>query len=1822
MNLLSLRDDLLEDFIRYYDTAFSLRSSSLSQERESRLTQTGAVMLDPVVELGARYRLDEQLLDERLASTIRGINFADFIRSGLIADPDIKRLFIHQRMALDEHLRDNHVVVGSATGSGKTESFYLPIFARILQEAVTENWPARAPTDTEWWPDRRRPFTPQRTGEKRPAAVRALVLYPMNALIDDQLRRLREALDAEEVRTWLRQNLGGNAIYFGRYNGVTPIPGSPDAKGKLERYRNALKQAAKRAHGAPAELRSFNPRLDGAEMRGRWDMIAAPPDILVTNYAMLNVMMMRELEAPIFEQTAAWLRASDSHVFTIVLDELHLYRGTMGSEVALMLRNALARFGVKGALKDRLRVIATSASLGRQAERDQFLREFFAVDPSRFSDCDSARIYLPVPSNILIEKAAAFAAFSHSEDEQMLAQDLGGPDSLGRAMVESGAVSAALEAARSVCAQREDASQQPKPVLWSELSTEAFGAFEQPDAALDGLIKALRSADPESPNFPLLPSRVHYFMRTIAGGWVCTDANCSARVGDDPDRNVGRYFTQPRARCECGSRVLHLLYCQTCGEQYTGGWRMKTLDSWILSADPAKIDHEGTIERRTLGNFLVLWPSAGRTPEAAPISFAERADGFEVDVPLLVGFFPVSFDHRNGEFRQVPSDQATHYAYDLRLKHPNTRMEGAGEQLKILRTEIPSVPVSCARCGDDNYRRTLKKEEGDLRNTHPARFKYHVVRETGTGLNKATQVMTDSLAFRTGRDDLPSKLISFSDSRNDAATLCADVERGHFQDLIREATVLILDDNRRHRRGLEAFLRDPLLGKLSPEDRILAAHFAESNYDLASAIGSMDLPYTPPDKRAETLARVEKFRGALPILEVIDTVETMILNTGANPAGIDAHCQSFRAAGSKRPWYEAFRRSASGAVERPANPSREESWLLSRIRDTLTREFLELSFSGARRDFQNLGIGQIVPLAYDCDPDLRPFVDGMVHVLCMMGRVDNLREASYKRAGQDWNSWGDFKKYASRVAASFEPKRDPRSVASAIFDALHRTGAVSDAMLLDSRHIGINPPGASVWICVKCRRRHLFDPAGVCTQCDGTLVREAFAPDLAERDYYTRIARTRPLARLHAEELSGQTNLNDALDRARLFREKLYSNENPLFASIDLLSVTTTMEAGIDIGSLRTVLMANVPPQRFNYQQRAGRAGRKGRDTAVVFTICRSRSHDEFYFKNPERITGDIPPAPRLSVDMKKIAERVAAQESLRLAFRYAWATLGLPPDTEDDEELSGSDETSTHGNFSFIKDWKRLEPTVRAFLASDPAIGAIAEQITAETGIGAGEIEHYVRSVLADEITTRVYDRRIGTIPGAPLSREAAQAGVLPLFGFPTRVRPLYLKSPRSQYSWPPAPDTISRDLRIAISEFAPGNEVVRDKRLYRCWGLVAYQGNDVPIERPYRDKHAIALCYNCGRIALSREDGAPCNHCNDGVIHDRTVIEPIGFRTDFAEDGRTYDWGSERRLVSSRGRLGNTPTEDLETIGQANVGYGDGDVYVVNDARGRGFSFVRIAGHPGLLERDAVDNRTIPVDQAAIADGLDQVGFACITRTDVMLVGASDELTEHYLLDQSSTARRAAWHSFGAVLVTAAAVKLDVDPQEFTSGLWREKDEHRDRTFVFISDSLENGAGFAAFLAQPDQFTELLGDVLGLSVAGKFLATKHSDCTGSCYDCLRSYFNRDLHPVLDWRLAVDLASLLAGQGLPDRKDFEMACAGELAARFGDGWRTEELGAYAVATDGERAVAFGHPFLRVGPDWSRIGLSEGLRTSTFEWIRRPHVVELLAPVGDAVEIA
>ena len=213
-------------------------------------------------------------------------------------------------------------------------------------------------------------------------------------------------MESDQARTWLNENRGGGRFYFGRYNGETPVAGHefrpPNANGsespntdKLDELTQRLVEAekayaaavqhsqTKATEQAAMEVLSFFPRLEGAEMRSRWDMQDSPPDILLPIFSMLSIMLMRDAGAPIFERTKKWLESPDA-VFHLVVDELHLYRGTAGTEVAYLLRLLLHRLGLEPS-SPKLRILASSASLDADNEASlQYLLYFFGTpgDPS------------------------------------------------------------------------------------------------------------------------------------------------------------------------------------------------------------------------------------------------------------------------------------------------------------------------------------------------------------------------------------------------------------------------------------------------------------------------------------------------------------------------------------------------------------------------------------------------------------------------------------------------------------------------------------------------------------------------------------------------------------------------------------------------------------------------------------------------------------------------------------------------------------------------------------------------------------------------------------------------------------------------------------------------------------------------------------------------------------------------------------------------------------------------------------------------------------------------------------------------------------------------------------------------------------------------------------------------------------------------------------------------------------------------------------------------------------------------------------------------
>ena len=382
-------DLLCDSYIRYIQTILGFNNNKLEEERDKLLRENGLLFQAPRFEPIMPYPSSGQTLSQLCNHLGLVADIGDFLAQGGDdgLSPKDRPLYEHQASAFESSVIDGKdVVVTTGTGSGKTECFLLPIFSYLIKESTNWNSYRLRNANHPWWQSLERrtgKYVPQRQGENRPAALRALILYPLNALVEDQLMRLRRACDSPEARRWLDRHRGENRFYFGRYTSLTPVSGHKTSRNlsRLQRQLDRAHMQATKVHDSE-EKRFFFPstEVDTAEMWSRWDMQKYPPDILITNYSMLNIMLIRDLEEPMFENTKKWLEQQDS-LFHLVVDELHSYRGTAGSEVAYLLRTLFDRLGLAPD-SPKLRIIASSASLegdeGQEEEGRKYLHQFFA----------------------------------------------------------------------------------------------------------------------------------------------------------------------------------------------------------------------------------------------------------------------------------------------------------------------------------------------------------------------------------------------------------------------------------------------------------------------------------------------------------------------------------------------------------------------------------------------------------------------------------------------------------------------------------------------------------------------------------------------------------------------------------------------------------------------------------------------------------------------------------------------------------------------------------------------------------------------------------------------------------------------------------------------------------------------------------------------------------------------------------------------------------------------------------------------------------------------------------------------------------------------------------------------------------------------------------------------------------------------------------------------------------------------------------------------------------------------------------------------------
>jgi DEAD/DEAH box helicase domain-containing protein len=1892
-NPITTFESLRNFYITYLETAFRIGDESTQALRRQLLEAVGTLCTQPYIEPLPRYRTAgiriEDLLHEDIGKkwlpAFDGRSraaFVDLALAGLIPsrlDPGTGRrhaeyeLYLHQAEMLFRGGQQGHPgIVTSGTGSGKTESFLLPVLASICREACSWKPSPELRNWRPWWRTLsavgetaesrgsiadRVTFMRDAESPSRPKAVRALILYPMNALVEDQLVRMRRALDSDEAHAVMDKHFNGNRIFFGRYTGATPVTGwlhhprllhssekklrtrelrrrqrraqrllswVRSAEATYAKAREELITAPKENRPVDAQLPFNFPRVPGTEVIGRWDMQKHPPDILVTNTSMLSAMLVREVDESIWVKTREWLEGTEDAYFYLVLDELHLQRGTAGTEVAFLIRLLLERLGLDlPANSHKLRILASSASLpmdGVLGEKSlDYLWDMFGTnglgESGRRADWKRAVVGGEVLAAPQVNSKVDPKVLSAIGEELWRGGRLTSPkempgqwercaQALGIRERAEDLEGTALKIVEVSGALLEiGCSKVGKPISTSleDVGKNVFGKAESGCRAVR-VLAGLRSASEEWPvwfnhSFPgIAPSfRVHLFLRAIEGLFVAPQP----ATGGKPelakaffgDLSVERGVRLGNPTAEgFRSRYVEVLYCECCGSLFYGGMRGHGVSE--------------TVE------LLPHDPDPQNLPERAKSQMFEdlSAEDFALFLPVVERFWPVgkeqlSSDLAQGEWRPSILNPYTGSVRPHREQRPN---EAGIRGFLYMPTNFPdrwqrgrsapgtAVPFQCPCCGESYDRRPA----GSGRSSPIRNFR--------VGFAKTTQLLASELLADLKAVDRDAKLVSFADSRQDAANAALDLEKRHHEDVRRELLVSELArmaQERPSRDVLEtrkaqivaAIKKDVMLSmSLGPELAKIEAQLASINDDSLLIADVIDLRVSADDAIVKPALAKMVHLGIHPTDPA--GVDPVVIKQDEKIVAEFAWEQLFCQEGADFiwandvGWTEALQEARTHVV----------SGLKALVNQTV--------FHRSYFSLEEAGFG------YPCLPcgaRERSSIGHFDTLIRVLGDQYRYEPSEWDRSTRDraWKTWGDVgpqSRFARFVSTVWKDAAE--SVANEFLAAMHASGHRDGVIQADQLRVRIVGKDADYWRCANCGRVHLHRSTPCCTRCFEPLqvAPTGVAAELRKGNYLgLRYLQGVGGIRLRAEELTGMTanpsarlrrfkgvlidDVDDILPRGEAIERKVTANLARAARTIDVLSVTTTMEVGVDIGALRGVFQANMPPQRFNYQQRAGRAGRRGQAFSLVLTICRSRSHDLHYFHHPEQITGDPPPPPFLTTDLELICQRMVRKVWLCEAFRLLRSRSSGA--TWPADQMIKPD---VHGEFLLLSTWAGIRETLApelegALRQTQDYRDRFAEFCCRD---GAMSVKDVLKPLDVGSVMADIHATVRDELRSKGLAEALAEDGKFPMYGMPTRVRNLYVKLRVTDTTVDP--EMIDRDLEIAIQEFAPGRTLVQDKRIHRSIGytgdLLGVKGRNVltPLSDGLASSFWLAQCPVCGSWA--RREGSTvvletCKSCESEVPQDaaRECFVPSGFLSEFTNVTKTDE--DERLTRATRTSMAEARHIVFDSVKGTNI-----DMKLERQTRtyrlNRGqFSDDRWTGLRAQLGKYQISTKKrqllingVWVDpdavgkignrnfQASRGGEVKQDFYLAAPRvTDSLLFKPKELFGGLSVLAEGAVAFegvyptklgfRAGALSACFMLVYAAATYLDVDPEEFEvlePRIWGAASEAR-RPVLQICDFHVNGAGFCDRLsaqgASEPLAIELMRQIVGQEHSfplQDLLAADHAaKCDQACYRCLCRFGNQPYHGLLDWRLGLDVIKLLLTPGYSVGLDGDMSAPG-----------------------------------------------------------------------------
>jgi len=1721
--------ELQRSLREYIEAAYHVGDPGLIAQRRRLLDEFGVIHQRPYIESTPRYKPGPQFskignLDPDIVELFESIASPNEQGRQLIYDP----AYQHQAEAVRETLvKGKSLVIMTGTGSGKTESFLLPILGKLAREAATN-------------PSSFRDYS----------AVRAMILYPMNALVNDQLGRLRLLFGDNRVvsrfKAW-----AGRPARFARYTSRTLYPGVRDPKKDQDRLspigtyyvrhilnsfdpnsprressRRLVEELQKRGKwpakpdlvawfGKPGtkwqnkngEFKRCVTLADDPELFTRHEVQQTPPDLVVTNYSMLEYMLMRPLERPIFDETRRWLHAHPNENFLLVLDEAHLYRGAAGAEVALLIRRLRVRLGIP---PERLQVICTSASFSDYAYAPQFGAELTGKASDAFTAITGDLALRSPASTGTVADAEGLTSidFDHFYAEQEAvrlnavqpflnyrqkqpASDL--QKTIYAALADFPPMNLLVNLTMQQAQPLDGLANQIFPGTESSLANEAITA-----------LMALGSLAKKSPDEPgLLPCRVHSFYRGLPGLWVCMDLACSALPQHLRGGPAGKMYAQPREQCDCGSRVLEFFTCRNCGTAYARAYT-DDLEApnflWQESGSPVRT-------------------ASGEKQELEPLDLLLESPGAaEVE--------PADFDLDTGRLNPLKAGRLrTVYLRNSRAVIPSTDEDGA---------ETPSGSNGefrpCAVCGQSAGYGRSSVQDHQTKGDQP--FQALITRQLQ--VQPPSPVPATRIAPLRGR-----KVLIFSDSRQTAARLAPNIQKYSTQDTLRPLIVF----------GYKLLQDLPTLAPLTSVDDLYLA--------VLLAAKLLDVRLRPE------LRSGEDFNAELLVEEALRN------NVLQDPTEL------------LRTW---------GAVRAAGIP---ES-LLAGIQDTFSDRYYGL---------EALALASVTEASrHRAVIESLPDIDGVANTTMQKVALARLWLRQWQRLGfwlgrmpQAWwktrvksHSTGNFTALKHilcerKARAAFDKEWLPK--------LLQRfTEETGKQYRLRGAELSLEIGGEWAY-CNTCRTtQRRFPGLDICTNC-GRGTAQPIDPDgdpvfVARKGYYrsstVEVLKHPPVPpiSLIAAEHTAQLNTAQAKDvfsRAEehelLFQDVDLGpddsdHERP---AIDVLSCTTTMEVGIDIGTLSGVSLRNMPPARANYQQRAGRAGRRGNAIATVTAFGSADSHDEHYFTNPDLMIRGPVEDPRLTLDNFEIIRRHVTAFLLQRYHEYKlphiapedqphlFAVLGTVADFKISSSILNRDDfvewlqINTDALRHDVSGWipVELNDADRARLLTDLIPDTTAEIDKAiEFDANSSSASVSEPSGNDDSLVSEVPSEEGEEVPqadavNANLLDRLLYKGVLPRYAFPTDVATFYVfDKDRSTRFRPEFQFTPSQGLSVALTQYAPGKEVWIASQPFTSGAVYSPVGRERAAawqnRRLYYECKICQYARTLETTAGERGESTDCPACGGvgtfGAA--RYWLRPPGFAHPvFLDEGVSPD-DQPARSYATRARLvAPTPADESKWMlinERIRVHHLKEHLLVTNRGpKNEGYSYCTLCGRiepaitatPGL---GAAHQKPYPDDRAPMCEGgRTAKGIVLGTDfiTDVLLIS----LRVHHpvSLAPSLLATNIALRTLSEAISKAACRTLRIEPSEVQAEyrpaltpLGRSGEEVE----IYLYDTLPGGAGFvkqvgAAGLSVFEQALEIL---------------ENCDCDCSCYRCLRSYKNKFEHELLDRLLGVTLLRHLLTGELP----------------------------------------------------------------------------------------